>query len=149
MVFVDTNYFLRFLLKDIDNQFKEAKQLFLKSAQGDISLTTSVIVFFEVVWVLRKSFSKDKQAQGKALRERLEKFWQLGDGRFLEGQFGFIVDKPEGKLPVARLNLPDRSIYLYSEEETNRLTAVDVKTGEKIWWVSGMAFEMKATPVIT
>jgi len=62
MVFVDTNYFLRFLLKDIDNQFKEAKQLFLKSAQGDISLTTSVIVFFEVVWVLRKSFSKDKQA---------------------------------------------------------------------------------------
>ena len=62
MVFVDTNYFLRFLLKDVSNQFQEAKQLFLESAKGKIRLTTSILVFFEVVWVLRKSFPKDKQA---------------------------------------------------------------------------------------
>jgi outer membrane protein assembly factor BamB len=29
------------------------------------------------------------------------------------------------------------------------VTAYSVKTGAKLWWVSGMAFEMKATPVIT
>jgi outer membrane protein assembly factor BamB len=28
------------------------------------------------------------------------------------------------------------------------LTAYSVQTGEKIWWVSGLAFEMKATPVL-
>ncbi len=62
MIFVDTNFFLRFLLKDNTSQSQEAKQLFLRSAQGELSLTTSIVVFFEVVWVLRKSFSKDKQA---------------------------------------------------------------------------------------
>lgn len=39
----------------------------MKSARGDINLTTSTVVFFEVVWVLRKSFSKDKQALIDAL----------------------------------------------------------------------------------
>lgn len=68
MIFVDTNYFLRFLLKDIENQFQEAKQLFLKSARGDINLITSVVVFFEVVWVLRSTYKKDRQA----LIEKLE-----------------------------------------------------------------------------
>ena len=62
MIFVDTNYFLRFLLQDVSSQLREAKQLFLKSAKGEVSLATSIVVFFEVVWVLRKSFSKDKQA---------------------------------------------------------------------------------------
>lgn len=62
MVFVDTNFFLRFLLKDVNSQLQEAKQLFLKSAKGEVSLATSIVVFFEVVWVLRKSFPQDKQA---------------------------------------------------------------------------------------
>lgn len=61
-IFVDTNYFLRFLLKDVNDQFQDAKQLFLKSSEGNINLITSLVVFFEVAWVLRKSFPKDKQA---------------------------------------------------------------------------------------
>ena len=72
MIFVDTNYFLRFLLQDVSSQAREAKQLFLESAKGEISLITSVLVFFEVAWVLRKSFSKDNQALIDSLMKILD-----------------------------------------------------------------------------
>lgn len=60
MVFVDTNYFLRFLLKDIKEQAKRAEELFEKGAIGKLQLFTSTIVFFEVYWVLSSSYAKKK-----------------------------------------------------------------------------------------
>ena len=62
MIFVDTNYFLRFLLKDIETQYLEAKNLFLLVGKSDIKLLSSVVVFFEVFWVLRSSYGKDKES---------------------------------------------------------------------------------------
>lgn len=62
MTFVDTNYFVRFLLKDNLQQYVIAKKLFTEAAQKKIKLTTSTVVFFEIVWVLRSSYGKDKQA---------------------------------------------------------------------------------------
>lgn len=73
MIFVDTNYFLRFLLKDIENQYKEAKNLFLQAGRGDEELYSSVVVFFEVFWVLRSTYKKDKQA----LIDKLDKLLRL------------------------------------------------------------------------
>ena len=58
MIFVDTNYFLRYLLRDTENQYVEAKEVFLKAAQGNIKLITSTVVFFEVVWVLRAGYKR-------------------------------------------------------------------------------------------
>lgn len=60
MVFVDTNYFLRFLLKDIKEQAGNATELFKKGALRKIQLFTSTIVFFEVYWVLSSSYAKEK-----------------------------------------------------------------------------------------
>lgn len=61
MIFVDTNYFLRFLLNDIESQHKEAKNLFLQAEKDNEKLLSSTVVFFEVFWVLRSSYGKDKQ----------------------------------------------------------------------------------------
>lgn len=76
MIFVDTNYFLRFLLRDIESQYKEAKKLFLRAGREDEELYSSVVVFFEVFWVLRSTYKKDKQALidklGKLLRLNVE-----------------------------------------------------------------------------
>lgn len=60
MTFIDTNYLLRFLLKDINSQYQEAKQLLLKGARGEERLVTSTIVFFELYWVLSSYYKKDK-----------------------------------------------------------------------------------------
>lgn len=61
MIFVDTNYFLRFLLKDIKKQHQEAKSLFLKGAEGKVKLFTSLIVIFEIYWVLTSFYQKRKE----------------------------------------------------------------------------------------
>lgn len=60
MIFVDTNFFLRFLLEDIEEQHQEAKQLFQQAAQGRISLITSTIVIFEIYWVLSSFYKRQK-----------------------------------------------------------------------------------------
>lgn len=59
-MFVDTNYFLRFLLKDVNKQYQIVKTLFLDASKGKIKLLTSTIVFFEIYWVLRSLFNNQK-----------------------------------------------------------------------------------------
>jgi len=44
--FIDTNYFLRFLLKDDEKQFNIVYSLFQKGINREIQLFTSVVVFF-------------------------------------------------------------------------------------------------------
>lgn len=61
MIFVDTNYFLRFLLADQEEQHQTAKALFKKAAIGEVDLFTSLIVFFEVYWVLASFYKKEKE----------------------------------------------------------------------------------------
>ncbi len=77
MIFVDTNYFVRFLLHDNNQQYLTAKILFTEAAQRKIQLTTSLVVFFEVVWVLRSSYEKDKQALVDSLYKVLKLDFEL------------------------------------------------------------------------
>ena len=71
MTFVDTNYFLRFLLKDNNLQHRNAKQLFLSAARGEIEVATSLIVFFEVYWVLKSYYEKKKDELNTTLNKIL------------------------------------------------------------------------------
>lgn len=73
MTFVDTNYFLRFLLNDNEAQHQKATDLFLEGADGKINLITSTIVFFEIYWVLSSFYEKRKTE----LVEMLEKILNL------------------------------------------------------------------------
>ncbi len=70
-VFVDTNYFLRFLLEDNLPQYKKARELFLKASDGKIKLVTTGVVIFELYWVLAKYYKKTKKEVIFALKEIL------------------------------------------------------------------------------
>lgn len=72
MIFVDTNFFLRFLLKDVSSQFLIARELFLRASRKEVKLTTTLLVFFEIVWVLRQSYSKNKIALINVLEKILK-----------------------------------------------------------------------------
>ncbi len=61
MIFVDTNYFLRLLLKDVDEQHQKAKKLFEQAAKGKKQVFTSIIVFFEIYWVLSSFYEQNKE----------------------------------------------------------------------------------------
>ncbi|PIV37526.1 hypothetical protein COS31_04290 [Candidatus Roizmanbacteria bacterium CG02_land_8_20_14_3_00_36_15] len=70
--FVDTNYFLRLLIKDNKNQYNAAYELFNSAIDGKIHLDTTVIVFFEIYWVLASFYKKNKQVVTKFLEKILK-----------------------------------------------------------------------------
>lgn len=83
MTFVDTNYFLRFLLRDIDDQHQEAKNLFLAAVKNSGKLLSSTVVFFEVFWVLRSTYGKDKQVLAAILDKLLKLNIEFGEYKLL------------------------------------------------------------------
>lgn len=72
MNFVDTNYFLRFLFKDNQPQFAEVEKVFLEAAEGRLKLFTSLLVFFELYWVLASYYQYRKGKIVETLRKILE-----------------------------------------------------------------------------
>ena len=71
MIFVDTNYFLRFLLDEQGRQHQEAVKLFRRGASGKIELFTSVVVIFEIYWVLYSFYGKEKRVVKEILGDIL------------------------------------------------------------------------------
>ena len=72
MIFIDTNYFLRFLLNDISEQHSLVELLFLKASEGKENLLTSTIVFFEIYWVLSSYYEKEKSEIAEILQKILK-----------------------------------------------------------------------------
>lgn len=60
MIFIDTNYFLRYLRSDIPEQARTAKKLFSSAAEGRKKIFTSLVVFFEIFWVAIRFYKYDK-----------------------------------------------------------------------------------------
>lgn len=58
--FVDTNYFLRLLLRDNEKQFKTVYSLFQQAIKDEGKLFTSTVVIFEINWVLFSFYQKNK-----------------------------------------------------------------------------------------
>lgn len=72
MTFVDTNYFLRFLLEDNNDQFKKVEKLVLDGSAGKVQLLSSTIVFFEIYWVLFSYYKNKKTAILSTLNKILD-----------------------------------------------------------------------------
>lgn len=51
-IFVDTNVFLRFFVRDVEPLYQKARELFQKAEEGKIVLETTDLVIAEIVWVL-------------------------------------------------------------------------------------------------
>lgn len=85
MIFVDTNYFLRFLVRDVEEQYQVVRKLFDKGVSGKDKLFTSLVVFFETYWVLSSFYQKNKQELVTKLAEVLElKFIKIKERESLE-----------------------------------------------------------------
>ena len=66
MTFVDSNYWLRYLIDEDSRQGHLAHQLLLDAASGKVELASSLVVFFEIYWVLH-SFYHRNQAELQSL----------------------------------------------------------------------------------
>lgn len=85
MIFVDTNYFLRFLICDIEEQYQEVRKLFEKGISQKTKLFTSSVVLFEIYWVLSSFYQNKKKGLVTKLTEILGlKFIKIKEREFLE-----------------------------------------------------------------
>ncbi len=85
MTFIDTNFFLRFFLKDIRKQYLEAKVVFQRGARGEEDLITSIIVVFEVFWVLNSAYHYSQSQLSKIIEMILQmKFIYIDERSVLE-----------------------------------------------------------------
>ena len=110
MIFVDTNYFLRFLLKDINDQHLEARNLFLSASEGKNKLITSTIVFFEIYWVLSSYYEQNKTNVANIL----EKVLSLN---FIELEERELLFKSLSLFKKTNLDLEDCYNVRYAKEK--------------------------------
>lgn len=59
-IFVDTNVFLRFFVRDVESLYAKAKELFEKTEKGELKLETTDIVIAEIVWVFESYYGFSK-----------------------------------------------------------------------------------------
>lgn len=71
-MFIDTNYFLRYLLHDIREQNVIVEKLFLEAYEKGDFVITSTIVFFELNWVLGSYYKKTKSEIISLLKQILQ-----------------------------------------------------------------------------
>ena len=60
--FVDTNVFLRYLTKDDLSKYERCREMFRRSLEGEIAISTSGMVIAELIWTLL-SYYKVPKAQ--------------------------------------------------------------------------------------
>ncbi|MDP3918208.1 MAG: PIN domain-containing protein [Candidatus Woesebacteria bacterium] len=120
MIFIDTNYFLRFLLSDVDLQFKEVKEFFLQASDGKFKTFTSTIVIFEVYWVILGQFKRDKQKVIQVLNKLL-------NFQFIEIENHDLIIKAIDIYKKSNLGLVDCYNVAYAKSKK----AIDFKTFDK------------------
>lgn len=120
MIFVDTNYFIRFLLSDLPSQYKEARQLFDEGADGKKELFSSTIVFFEIYWLFKSLYEKPQNE----IHSVLEKVLDMSFIRFHEYD---VLKKMLVIYKNTNLGLEDSYNLVYSKYNK----ATDFKTFDK------------------
>lgn len=83
--FVDTNYILRYLLKDNLEQYNLVSKFFIECVTGGIKLVSNNVVLFEVYWVLFKTIKLEKEQTNTLIY----KFLQLDIVEFEDKQIIF------------------------------------------------------------
>ncbi|MBI2028862.1 PIN domain-containing protein [Candidatus Gottesmanbacteria bacterium] len=120
MIFVDTNYFLRYFFKDIPGQYETAKKLFIDGATGKKNLFTSIIVIFEIYWMFTSFYNKTKQE----VIDVLNKILKLN---FLQLEEKEVIAIAIGIYKRSNLDLEDSYNIAYSKFHN----AASIKTFDK------------------
>ena len=58
--FVDTNVFLRYLTKDDLSKYEKCREMFRRSLEGEIAISTSGMVIAELIWTLLSYYKVTK-----------------------------------------------------------------------------------------
>lgn len=125
MTFIDTNYFLRFILADVSPQHNLAKTVLRQAAEGNISLFTSAIVIFEIYWVLVSVYGKNKEQIASTLDNLL-------DMSFIDFEHHSLLKRSVSIYINSSLGLVDAFNLLYSKSHGAKdFKTFDIKLSKK------------------
>ena len=119
-IFVDTNVFLRFFVKDAAALYEKAKVLFENAESGKVKLDTSELVVAEIVWVLESYYgfsrkeittvletllaSKNLKIAGHARISEAVKLYAAGNMDFIDA-YNIAYVKSKGRAKVATFDM--------------------------------------------
>lgn len=125
MTFIDTNYFLRWLLDDVHIQHDEAIDLLKDIIKSKSKAITSTLVFFEANWVLNSFYKKDKPKLIKLLQKILELDFIIIEERQILKDSLTLFKKTS-------LNLPDCYNLCYARsKDTSEFKTFDKKLAKE------------------
>jgi predicted nucleic acid-binding protein len=125
MIFVDTNYINRFLLKDIPEQFEIVNKLFLDALNQKVDLYSSDLIFFEVCWSL-KQFHKLDEA------DILDKMYEIIHSGLIKFQSSQTLLEAILESKNNNLGIEDNFILKYTKKNKMELVTFDKKLS-KAW----------------
>lgn len=106
-IFVDTNYFLRYFLKDIPEQGETVCQLFKEASMCKVRLISNIVTLFEVYWSLGSYYHKT----GAEIKSVLEKILKMS---FIEFDNFDLVKNAVQNLQTFDYDLEDSYHFTYA-----------------------------------
>jgi len=118
MILIDTNYFIRFIENDNEKQVKIVQDLFLDGIHGKKKLISTTAVFFEIYWLMKSFYKKQKEGLEKVLRDVL-------DMSFIGWQNGEILTEAVEKMKNTGYDLEDAYNLVYCGKNKADLATFD------------------------
>ena len=126
MTFVDTNYFVRFLVNRESEQGIEAKRMFDKAAGEEIELFSSNVVFFEIYWLMKSFYGQKKEALVTVLRNVLAL-------SFVKWENGKLLAKSVEMMKKVNYDLEDAyNLAFARDKKAGRMASFDKKL-QRVW----------------
>ena len=122
---IDTNVFLRFLLKDVSSQHEQAKELFDKAKKGKIKLIVPQIVVFEIVFALTKYYFVSKE-------ETISKMKTLLTTEYFQVQDKEILIPALDLFTTSNLSFPDCFLVSYAKSKEAQVFTFDKKISQNL-----------------
>jgi predicted nucleic acid-binding protein len=125
-IFVDTNYFIRLIDGDVPSQVKIVEKLLLEGANGKVKLYSSTIVLFEIYWVMKKLYHRDKNDLQRVLADVLRL-------NFITWSERVLLEKCIEQMSNHNFDLEDTYNLEYAKEnKITELASFDEKL-QKLW----------------
>jgi predicted nucleic acid-binding protein len=121
---LDTNVFVRLLIKDVPSHFIEAEKIFQQIETGKIQARVSILVIDELIWVLENYYEIDR----KVFLEQLLYLLTLKKLKVIEAKKSLIVGILE-KMKAGRIDFTD--LYLAAVAPVKQIFSFD-KDFEKL-----------------
>lgn len=126
MKFVDTNYFVRIIENDNETQVEEIKKLFLRGAEGLEDLISSTVVLFEIYWLMKSFYGKEKEGLTRVLRDVLAM-------SFIKWESQKILMDAVELMKKTNYDLEDAYNLVYAKNSgSKKLASFDMKL-QRIW----------------